>query len=145
MIIRDMTMDDIEEVAGWEQKIFSDFWTAKSFEESLTHEHAWLIVAQEEDGAISGYASIYHAMDEGELENIAVIPNYRRQGIADALLAHIADGLKAMGVHYLYLEVRESNVPAQKLYEKHGFVFSGLRKNFYEHPREHAWVMVREL
>ena len=93
-----------------------------------------------ESGALLGYAVLSTVLDEGSLDNIAVAPHARRQGIADALLS----ALTAFGREHLtclMLEVRASNAPAIALYEKHGFAAVGRRKNYYDAPREDAVLM----
>lgn len=145
MMIRLMTQDDVSTVAYWENQIFSDAWTAGNFLESLKNDNAWMLVSTDDEGKLTGYACIYHALDEAELENIAVFPEYRRKNIADTLLDYALHGLKEKGIQYIYLEVRESNSSAQGLYKKHGFETVGLRKNFYDRPKEHAFVMMKEL
>ncbi len=86
--------------------------------------------------------SVFHRVDsEAELRNIAVAPEYRRQGIAKALLEDGCRRLYAVGVRKLFLEVRESNLPALELYRKFGFEPQGRRKEYYRHPTEDALVL----
>ena len=79
-------------------------------------------------------------LDEGNLDNIAVAPAYRRQGVADALLS-VVTGFGREHLSRLMLEVRASNAPAIALYEKYGFAAVGRRKNYYDAPREDAVLM----
>ena len=79
-------------------------------------------------------------LDEGNLDNIAVAPDYRRRGVADALLGAVT-GFGRAHLAALLLEVRASNAPAIALYEKHGFAAVGRRKNYYEAPKEDAILM----
>jgi ribosomal-protein-alanine N-acetyltransferase len=88
-----------------------------------------------------GYVAVSTVLDEGSLDTIAVAPAFRRQGVADALVAHaIAQGTE-QNLAFLTLEVREGNLPARKLYEKHGFRVVGRRKNYYNQPKEDAILM----
>ena len=99
-----------------------------------------ILLAEGKDGALLGYAVLSTVLDEGSLDNIAVAPEARRNGIADALLS----ALTAFGREHLtclMLEVRASNAPAIALYEKHGFAAVGRRKNYYDAPREDAVLM----
>ena len=80
-----------------------------------------------------------------KITNVAVRPDHRKKGIADAILTDVLSESQKRGARTIYLEVRESNLPAQKLYEKHGFVSCGIRKNFYRKPTEHAIVMSCDL
>lgn len=145
MNIRNMTREDVPEVAAQEKIIFSDYWTEEGFLESLQNENAYMIVVTDEQDALMGYACVYRALDEAELMNIATVPAFRRQHVGDEMLTHLKAYLKARDVHYFYLEVRESNIAAKRLYEKYGFETMGLRKNFYDNPKEHAWVMTCEI
>ena len=84
-------------------------------------------------------------VDEGNITNVAVRRDCRRQGVAAALL----DALEAQGkereLAFLTLEVRQSNAPARALYEKLGYLQAGLRRNYYENPREDAIIMTKTL
>ena len=77
--------------------------------------------------------------------NVAVHPDFRRRGIAEALVLELARALKEKGNHSLSLEVRQSNEPAKKLYEKLGFEQVGLRPNYYRNPREAALILKKVL
>ena len=145
MKIRKMETKDLETVALQERNIFSDYWSLDAFRESLNNKQAYLVVSVDEQDEPTGYACVYTALDEAELMNIAVFPEYRGQNLGDALMLHLISYLKTVEIHFFYLEVRQSNVPAQSLYMKHGFEIVGKRKNFYEMPREDAWVMTREI
>lgn len=87
-----------------------------------------------------GYAVVSVVLDEGNLDNIAVAPEHRRQGVADALLSALT-GFGREHLAALMLEVRASNAPAIALYEKHGFTAVGRRRNYYDAPREDAVLM----
>ena len=76
--------------------------------------------------------------------NVAVHPDYRRKGIAEALVAELVEALKKRESHCLTLEVRASNEPAKALYEKLGFTQVGLRKNYYRNPKEDALILRKE-
>ena len=82
-------------------------------------------------------------LDEGYISNVAVSPKYRRQGIADALIERLDELCSGHGLAFVSLEVRAGNAPAVALYEKHGFAPVGLRKNYYERPREDAVIMTK--
>ena len=103
------------------------------------------MVAEDTQQVPVGYCGIYLSLDEGEITNVAVRPECRKQGIADAILDTAFMEAQKRGAEKIYLEVRQSNIPAQQLYEKHGFESCGLRKNFYRKPTEHAIVMCCDL
>ena len=138
-----MTAAHLPQVAALEKVCFpADPWSEDLFRAALEGPDATptLLVAEKEDGAVLGYAVLSAVLDEGNLDNIAVAPSCRRRGVADALLSALADvGRTSLSV--LMLEVRASNRPAIALYEKHGFVPVGRRKNYYESPREDALLM----
>ena len=99
-----------------------------------------VIVAEGENGAVLGYAGLQTVLDEGYINNVAVDEKFRRQGIADELIAAFVRFGQAR-LAFLTLEVRASNAPAIALYAKHGFVEVGRRKNYYDDPKEDALLM----
>jgi ribosomal-protein-alanine N-acetyltransferase len=144
MKIRKMTEADLAAVHEIEKSIFSMPWSEKSFCEACSRSENIYLVA-EENGEILGYAGMWQAADEGEITNVAVKETARRRGIAQALLEQLLQEGVQSGTNVFFLEVRESNTAARKLYEKLGFLQAGIRKNFYERPVEHAVVMSRTL
>ncbi len=98
-------------------------------------------VALDEHGAVTGFLVLSTVLDEGSVDNVAVSPACRRRGIADALVENAVARGRDTGLAFLTLEVRASNAPAVRLYEKHGFAPVGRRKNYYEKPREDAIIM----
>ena len=97
-----------------------------------------------EDGKVAGYVGSQTVMDESDMMNVAVHPDYRRKGIAEKLVTELVEALKKRDSRCLTLEVRASNEPARALYEKLGFVQVGLRKNYYRNPREDALILRKE-
>lgn len=140
MIIRNMEISDLDQVCAIEQDIFSDAWSRQGFLDSLDNEQALLLCAVDGDEVL-GYCCLYTMFDEGEIVNVAVHPERRCLGIGAQMIKILMDQGCAKGVCQFYLEVRESNVPAQWLYEKMGFAVVGIRKNFYVKPVENALVM----
>ncbi len=94
-----------------------------------------------EDDTVAGYLVLSSVLDEGNIDNVAVAPAFRRRGIADALVTDAVRRARAEELAFLTLEVRASNAPAIRLYEKHGFREVGRRRNYYEKPREDAILM----
>ena len=140
-----MTAAHLPQVAALEKVCFpADPWSEELFRAALESPHTSLLLAEGENGTALGYAVLSAVLDEGNLDNIAVAPHCRRRGVADALLSTLTDfGRARMSV--LFLEVRASNLPAITLYEKHGFVPVGRRKNYYESPKEDALLMTLDL
>jgi len=100
-----------------------------------------LFLAAERGGEILGYIGLMYVLDEGYISNVAVRPDFRRQGIAESLLSALETRARGMGLAFLTLEVRAGNGPAIALYEKRGFRSVGRRKNYYEKPTEDAILM----
>lgn len=129
-------------VAELERLCFSLPWNEAMLAEELYNPTASYIVAEDAHGQVLGYAGLHVVLDEGYIDNVAVRPSCRRQGIGDRLLdtfcrfgqAHLA---------FLTLEVRPSNTAAVALYEKHGFQVSGRRKDYYSGPKEDALLLTR--
>ena len=130
-------LDAVEEI---ENVCFSMPWTRRELENQMNANSCIFLVAEDEDGAVMGYIGLMFVLDEGYISNVAVAPECRRRGVADALITALIERTKK-NLAFLTLEVRESNIPAISLYEKHGFKLVGLRKNYYEKPKENALLM----
>lgn len=139
--IRSMTSSDVDVVAKLEATIFSQPWSRQGFLDALEMAHAIFLVAEEEEGIV-GYIGMYCSLDEGEITNVAVDQRKRCMGIGGMLLAAMKQEAARRDVTQIVLEVRVSNESAIRLYEKHGFVNQGIRKGFYEQPKEDAYIMV---
>ena len=137
---------DLAEIAELEKTAFSDPWSLASFESVLAEPAAYFAVAREnETEAILGYVVAWFAADEGEIANLAVREPTRRRGIGAALLdGALTEGVKR-GAMNIYLEVRESNEAARRLYASRGFEEIGRRKRYYRHPVEDAVVLRRPM
>lgn len=143
-IFRNMTEQDVAQVAGLEKKVFSDAWTTTGIYETFCQKQAFITVA-ECDGKIIGYCIIYYVMDEGEIARIAVDEKARRQGVGRGLLDFVCECCRIKNINRLLLDVRESNESARTFYEHYGFVMDGIRKNFYEQPKENAVLMSKDI
>ncbi len=141
ILIGDAILDDITEIENIERRCFSLPWTESQLISQLSDEHHEFIAAKTRDGEVCGYVGMMYVLDEGYISNVAVSPEYRRQGIADALIAELLARAARLELSFVTLEVRERNIPAITLYSKHGFKPVGLRKNYYEKPRENAILM----
>ena len=138
--IRKMQKEDIPQMAEIAAASFTDPWTEKGFTEALQMESACFLVAVRGEN-VMGYCGCYMAADEAEIVNVAVRDNCRKQGIADKLLMELTAYGNEHGVSRFFLEVRVSNEAAIHLYEKHGFIRQGVRKDFYKDIHEDAYVM----
>ncbi|MBQ8039775.1 MAG: ribosomal protein S18-alanine N-acetyltransferase [Lachnospiraceae bacterium] len=139
MIFRRMTETDLDKVTEMENEIFSTPWSKTNFEESLRQSYSRFFVAVLDD--IVGYCGVHNLGGDGEITNVAVDGKYRGRGIAYEMLCYAMEETQKEGVGAFTLEVRVSNTPAVKLYEKLGFENCGVRKNFYENPTEDAIIM----
>jgi len=144
MQIRPMTEKDCAKVAEIEAVSFSMPWSLQSFTETVSDSKYHFLVA-EEQGEILGYCGFYSVVDEAEIPNVCVSPSARRRGIGRKLMEELICLATGLEIETMYLEVRKSNLPAQKLYQSLGFEEIGLRKNFYEQPREDAVLMCKKL
>ena len=140
MIITEMNAAHVPQVAKLERICFADPWSEKSVASELDNKWALWLVAVEDDRVI-GYIGSQTSIDETDVMNVAVHPDFRRRGIAECLINRLVDELKQRGIHALMLEVRSSNAPAITLYEKLGFVQVGCRKNYYRNPKEDALIL----
>lgn len=142
--IRPMCREDIPQVAELDEMCFSVPWSAASLEGELDNELAdWLVA--DLDGTIAGYVGAQTVLDEADLMNLAVHPGQRRKGIARMLLTSLMRCLYDRGARSLTLDARVGNLPAVTLYRSLGFAVAGRRKNYYEKPREDAFIFRREL
>ena len=117
-----MTADHLDAIVELEKRCFADPWSRRMLVDQLENACAATIVAQGEDGTILGYASLLAVLDEGYINNIAVAPEYRRQGVASQLLDVFTRFGEGNKLAFLTLEVRDGNAPARALYERLGCV-----------------------
>ncbi|MDE6881200.1 MAG: ribosomal protein S18-alanine N-acetyltransferase [Oscillospiraceae bacterium] len=140
-----MAAAHLDQVAALEEICFpEDPWSRKLLQEALENENTTSLLALSEDGRVLGYLFFTTVLDEGGVDNIAVHPEVRRQGIASALLDAFHRYGRAHGLASLFLEVRASNQKAFALYEKLGYREVGRRRGYYQHPREDAILMTLE-
>lgn len=135
-----MTIEDVKAIYDLSKACFSIPWSFEALTKELSNPLAEYQIA-EIDGRIIGYGGLWCVMDEGEITNIAVDGDYRRQGIGEALLEALLQIAKQKRLTIVHLEVRVSNVAAKGLYEKFGFHQIAIRKNYYQQPIEDAIIM----
>ena len=144
MIITNMTIGHVAQVAELEKICFQDPWSEKSVATELEHDYSLWLVALEGETVV-GYIGSQTSYGETDMMNVAVHPDHRRKGIGEKLIVALMNELKARECVSLALEVRASNAPAIALYEKLGFGRIGLRKNYYRNPKEDALILRKEL
>lgn len=138
-----MDESHVAQVALLEQACFSDPWSEKAISSELTNPLSCWIVALDGE-TLTGYVGSQSVLGWADMMNLAVAVDYRRRGVAEQLVYTLIDNLKSQDVTCLTLEVRASNQPAIKLYEKLGFSQVGRRPNYYHNPKEDALIMRRE-
>ena len=139
-----MSEDDVIPVYELEKECFSVPWSIKSISEELQNANARFILV-EINGETAGYVGSYFVSGEVYITNVAVKNKYRRKGVAVGLLSKLIDLAKEAKSEFVSLEVRCSHTPAISLYGQLGFEGLGVRKNFYENPREDALIMTKYL
>jgi len=133
----------IPQIEALEQRCFSVPWTPEQLRSQLKDAQHEFLAAVSSAGRVLGYVGMMYVLDEGYISNVAVDPELRRRGIADALIDRLAARCGEHALSFVTLEVRAGNTPAIALYEKHGFVRVGLRKNYYDKPKEDAILMTK--
>lgn len=142
--IKRVTEPMLCEIAGIERTCFSSAaWSEKSLELLLSFGAVGFAAFFE--GKLIGYVGMMTVLDEGQITNVAVLPEFRRIGAARALLAELEDFARSVGVVFLSLEVRRSNEAARALYRSSGWIEAGERRGFYSAPIEDAIVMTKTL
>lgn len=141
--ITDASPAHVPQLAELEKQCFSMPWSEEQLMSQMPDANHEFIAALDESGRVTGYVGMMFVLDEGYISNVAVSPEYRRHGIGDSLIAEMDSRAAEHGLSFVTLEVRESNTPAKALYEKHGYIPVGTRKNYYESPRENAILMTK--
>ena len=139
---RRMTLEDVPQVHEIELKTFHTPWSYQSFVDEMTTNKCARYIVAEEDGKILGYAGAWLIFEEGHITNIAVDEAQRGRGIGAGVTRELMQYAANMGVQYMTLEVRRSNLVAQSLYKKMGFIELGVRKRYYEDNGEDAYLYV---
>lgn len=147
--LRDMRLDDLDQVVDLDRRSFPLPWSLSSYRYEVLHSkisRCWVVEnIQSTNPIIAAVMVFYHIVDEVHIATIAVDERYRRSGIASALIGELLEYCRVYKAQRVFLEVRLSNLAAQALYRKHGFVFNGVRKGYYSDNHEDALLMERIL
>ena len=143
-MIRPMTEMDLEKILPIEEACFTDPWTKQNFLDSLNEKTAHLLVIESEAGDVAGYACLYQVLDEGEIVNVAIDPIHRQKGLGAKMVKELMNLGRKLGAERFFLEVRKGNAAGRALYTSLGFVECGIRKGFYDNPKEDAVLMMWE-
>jgi [ribosomal protein S18]-alanine N-acetyltransferase len=141
MDIRFMTVDDLDAVMDIEMKSFSIPWSRDAFLNEIEQNHLSTYLVVEDGDHVAGYCGVWLVVDEAHITNVAVLPEYRGQGLGESLMRKIMGIATQFGARVMTLEVRVSNIAAQHLYRKLGFQDGGIRKRYYSDNQEDALVM----
>lgn len=144
LVVRNMQLSDVSEIARLEKIAFSDAWTEKGILDTFHQQQAFIVVG-EMDGKVVGYCIMYYVLDEGEIARIAVDDTCKRQGVGRTILKQVECICREKGITRILLDVREGNDTARAFYANYGFIEDGIRKNFYEMPKEHAILMSKDV
>ena len=134
--------EEINAVLLVEEASFSNPWSREMYLAELENSGvSFCFLAKDEDGRVVGFCSFWHVLDELHINNLAVLPEFRRAGVAASLLKRVIEEGAALGAQRATLEVRRSNDPARLLYEHFGFSITGVRRGYYTKPVEDALVL----
>ena len=140
-----MTLSSLDEVMVIEELAYGQHhWSRDSFAAEIDNQISDYNCAVTKNGKIAGYMGLWKIIDEGNVTNLAIHPDFRRKGAAKVLLLNALDECYKEKIKYHTLEVRVSNLGAIKLYESFGFKSLGLRKKYYQNNNEDALIMWSE-
>ena len=139
------SLDQIDQVLAIEEASFSNPWTREMYLAELENAGvSFCYLANDAEGRPIGFCSFWRVLDELHINNLAVVPDRRREGVASALLTFVLDEGARQGAKRATLEVRASNAGARRLYERLGFYLAGNRRHYYTNPVEDALILWRD-
>ena len=138
-----LSVRDADQLAAVEEACFAQPLSSRQIRSLTETQNATFVVVRSEETLIVGSVWVQTVLDEGYIGNVAVLSSFRRQGFADALLEALDRFAEKKGLRFLTLEVRESNIPAICLYDKHGYHRVGVRPAYYTAPKENAILMTK--
>jgi ribosomal-protein-alanine N-acetyltransferase len=140
-----ISAQQIDDVLAIEEASFTSPWTREMYLAELKNRGiSFCFLARGDDGRAVGFCSVWRVVDELHINNLAVLPGFRRSGIGSELLQYVLQHGAALGARRATLEVRQSNEAARLLYEHFGFAVAGVRRSYYTKPVEDALVLWRE-
>jgi ribosomal-protein-alanine N-acetyltransferase len=140
-VARAVTREELGEVAALQRRSFTNAWGAEAIQWELEHTDVARLYTARVDGRLVGYCACWIVFDELHINSIAIEETWRRRGVARALLTHVFQDAFGAGARMATLEVRQSNAPARHLYENLGFAVEGVRRNYYQDPREDGLIL----
>lgn len=145
MRVRPMQESDLEKIIEIEQASFSSPWSPTAFISELRDNEYARYFCLEHEGEIIGYMGLWFILEEGHITNVAIAPGFRGKRRGEVLMRSVILMMAKEGMERMTLEVRASNMPAQRLYGRLGFIKAGVRKGYYSDNREDAFIMWLEL
>ena len=139
--ITGMDISHLDEVFEIEKYCFVSPWSKDSLRKEIEENERAAYIVAKHDGRVVGYAGMWHVVNEGHITNVAVGAEHRRRGVGGMLVARLIEIARARGMLGITLEVRISNLHAQRLYSKFGFIPEGFRKEYYDDTHEDAVIM----
>jgi len=137
--------EQIDDILAIEEASFTNPWTREMYLTELQNRGvSFCFLARSDDGRAVGFCSVWRVVDELHINNLAVLPAFRRSGIGSGLLHYVLQHGAGLGARRATLEVRQSNQAARLLYEHFGFAVAGVRPSYYTRPVEDALVLWRE-
>ena len=137
--------EQIDDILAIEEASFTNPWTREMYLTELQNRGvSFCFLARSDDGQAVGFCSVWRVVDELHINNLAVLPAFRRSGIGSGLLHYVLRHGAGLGARRATLEVRQSNDAARLLYEHFGFAVAGVRRSYYTKPVEDALVLWRE-
>jgi len=141
IILREMEINDLDDVMEIEKESFTTPWTREAFRMEVQDNLLAKYIVAEIDHQVVGYGGLWTIMDEGHITNIAVRKAFRGQGVGNSIVMGLVEYCRDHDIPRMTLEVRKSNTVAQHLYKKYGFIDCGIRPNYYTDGHEDAVIM----
>lgn len=145
VLIRPMEEDDLERIMKIEHASFPTPWSLHAFITELKDNEYARYFCLVMDEQVIGYMGLWFILEEGHITNVAIAPEFRGKRLGEFMMRSVMEKMRSEGMERMTLEVRTSNFPAQRLYERLGFVTAGRRKEYYTNNREDALIMWVEL
>lgn len=142
--VRDMYLSDLDAVMTIETSSFPTPWSRSAFQSELMENNFAVYQVLDFHGRIVSYGGMWMILDEAHVTNVAVHPDFRGCHLGERMMEGLMQKAKTLGALRMTLEVRRTNVVAQNLYQKLGFIQLGVRRGYYTEPREDAFIMWKD-
>lgn len=142
--VRDMYLSDLDDIMRIETASFSTPWSRNQFQSELMENNFAAYLVLDFHGRVVSYGGMWIILDEAHVTNVAVHPDFRGYHLGERMMRGLMDRAKSVGCQRMTLEVRRSNVVAQNLYQKLGFIQLGVRRGYYSEPHEDAFIMWKD-